>query len=176
MSASRLVNTVFQSMDKCSPSVKVQPAGPWSVSVKSYRSQLGQFPGYQNILERTMYTITMDGNAFSLLEDPTAPTRAEVLDAAPPGQEVAYLQNPPNYRHTFITARPPGALEQLMAQIKAPWMAVRQTASSANPRSQATGQQISIEGYTYTIGRDWILRIGNVILSGGAVRGMLFEV
>lgn len=123
-----------------------------------------------------MYAITMDGNVFSLLEDPTAPTRAEVLDAAPPGQETAYLQNPPNYRHTFITARPPGALEQLMAQIKAPWMAVRQIASSANSRSQAAGQQISIEGYIYTIGRDWILRIGNVILSGGAVRGMLFEV
>jgi hypothetical protein len=121
-----------------------------------------------------MYALTLDENVFILLEDPAAPSRADVLAAAPPGQEAVYLQSPSHYRNTFLTIKPPGALEQLLTQIKARWISVRQP--SSNQRSQTSGQQLIIDGQTFAIGTDWLVRIGNVILAGGAVKGMLLEV
>ncbi|KAF9534299.1 hypothetical protein CPB83DRAFT_327558 [Crepidotus variabilis] len=149
--------------------------GKWHIVLKSYRSTIGQSVPF----ERTMYTITMDENVFVNLEDPAAPTRMDVLSAAPPGQEISWLQNPSHYRSTFLTVRPPGSLEQLLTQIKAKWVPVRQTSSgnSNNPRSQplSTAQQLTVDGHIFGIGTDWIVRIGNVVLAGGAVRGMLLE-
>lgn len=119
----------------------------------------------------------MEENVFVLLEDPVAPTRADVLAAAPPGQEAAYLQGPTHYRTTFLTLRPPGALEQLLAQLKARWVSVRQSGSSSAPqRGKTNAQQLLIEGHIFAIGNDWLVRVGNVILAGGAVKGMLLEV
>lgn len=152
-----------------------QYKGSWHLSVRSYRSTLGQAPGFQIPSERTMCALTMDENVFVLLEDPLAPTRADVLAAAPPGQESAYLQGPTHYRTTFLTIRPPGALEQLLAQLKARWVSVRQSASSGIQRGQSSGQQLTIDGHIFSIGSDWLVRVGNVVLAGGAVKGMLLE-
>lgn len=138
---------------------------------------LGQIPGFPATSERTMCALTMEDNVFVLLEDPVAPTRADVLAAAPPGQEAAYLQGPTHYRTTFLTLRPPGALEQLLAQLKARWVSVRQSGSSSAPqRGKTSGQQLLIEGHIFAIGNDWLVRVGNVTLAGGAVKGMLLEV
>ena len=137
---------------------------------------LGQIPGSQIPCERNTYALTMDENVFILLEDPAAPSRAEVLSAAPPGEEAVYLQGPSHYRNTFLTLRPPGGLEQMLAQINARWISVRQTSSSNIQRNQTSGQQLVIDGHVYAIGNDWVVRFGNVILAGGAVKGMLLEV
>jgi hypothetical protein len=153
-----------------------QYKGIWHLSVRSYRSTLGQTPGFQIPSERTMCALTMGENVFVLLEDPLAPTRGDVLAAAPPGQESAYLQGPSHYRTTFLTIRPPGALEQLLAQLKARWVSVRQSAASGTQRGQSSGQQLTIDGYIFAIGSDWLVRVGNVVLAGGAVKGMLLEV
>ncbi|KAJ7682774.1 hypothetical protein DFH06DRAFT_1162101 [Mycena polygramma] len=150
-----------------------QYRGPWNLSVRSYRSTLGQIPGFQ-AAERTMCALTMEQNVFVLVEDPLAPSRADVLAAAPPGEAAAYLQRPSHYRTTFLTLRPPGALEQLLAQLKARWVSVRPPVAGAPQRGQS-GQQLSIEGHIFAIGTDWLVRIGNVILAGGAVKGMLLE-
>jgi len=123
-----------------------------------------------------MYALTMDENVFILLEDPAAPSRADVLAAVAPGQEEVWLLNhPSHYRTTFLTLRPPGALEQLLEQIKARWVSVRSTSASAGQRSLlGGGQQLTIEGHIFAIGTDWLVRIGNV-LAGGQVKGMLLE-
>jgi len=34
----------------------------------------------------------------------------------------------------------------------------------------------SLEGFVFAIGNDWIVRVGHVVLAGGAVKGMLLEV
>jgi hypothetical protein len=67
-------------------------------------------------------------------------------------------------------------MEQLLAQLRARWVAVRQAVSSAPQRGQSTGQQLNIDGNVFAIGNDWLVRAGNVILAGGAVKGMLLEV
>ncbi|GLB33838.1 putative alpha-ketoacid dehydrogenase kinase [Lyophyllum shimeji] len=148
--------------------------GPWRLSVKSYRSTLGQIPNFHIPSERTMCALTMNENVFVLLEDPLAPTRADVLAAAPPGQEKEYLQGPTHFRTTFLTLQPPGALEQLLAQLKARWVSVRQS-SGVPQRGQTGGQQLTIEGHIFAIGNDWLVRVGNVQLAGGAIKGMLLE-
>jgi len=125
-----------------------------------------------------MYAITMDENVFVILEDPAAPTKVDVLSAAPSGQEIPYLQNPSHYRSTFVTIQPSGGLEQLLSQTKARWMPVRHVSSSNNPRAQplAGGQQLTVDGLVFSIGTDWLVRIGNVVLASGVVKGVLLEV
>ncbi|KAF8897560.1 hypothetical protein BD779DRAFT_387584 [Infundibulicybe gibba] len=149
--------------------------GKWELSIRSYRSTLTQLSNLQIASERTMCALTMDENVFVLLEDPSAPTRADVLAAAPPGQETAYIQSPTHYRTTFLTLKPPGALEQLLSQLKARWVSVRQSGSNPPQRGQTTGHQLSIDGQIFAIGNDWLVRVGNVMLAGGAVKGMLLE-
>lgn len=123
-----------------------------------------------------MCALSMNENVFVLLEDPSAPTRADVLAMAPPDIPPSQVQGPSHYRTTFITLKPPGALEQLLAQLRARWLAGRQAVSNASQRGQPTGHQLTIEGHIYSIGSDWLVRVGNVILAGGAVKGMLLEV
>ncbi|KAH8105832.1 hypothetical protein BXZ70DRAFT_1004139 [Cristinia sonorae] len=159
--------------------------GKWSLSVKSFRSTFGSTPGFQVAAERSMCALAMNENVFVLLEDPTAPTRADVLQQAEASgstglNQTVLLAGPPHYRTTFLTLSPPGALEQLLGQLKARWVPVRQpggsTAGSQPSRSQGTaGQQLTIDGHVFAIGNDWLVRAGNVILAGGAVKGMFLE-
>ncbi|KAJ7068301.1 hypothetical protein C8F01DRAFT_1117678 [Mycena amicta] len=136
--------------------------GPWNLSVSLYRSALGQ-----GLAERTIFALTMEKNVFVLVEDPAAPNRADVVES---GQEALYLQRHHHYRHTFLTVRPNGGLEQLIAQLGARWKPVREV-----QRGQPI-PHLSIEGAVYGIGNDWIVRVGNVVLPGGsAIKGMLLE-
>lgn len=121
-----------------------------------------------------MCALTMDENVFVLLEDPLAPARADIATETE-GQEAPYLHNPTHYRTTFLTLSPPGALEQLLAQLKARWVSVRQSTTNTSHRGQIAGPQLQIDGLIFGIGTDWKVRVGNVILAGGAVRGMLLE-
>lgn len=144
--------------------------------MKSYRSTLGSLPSLQVHSERSMCTLTMNENVFVLLEDPTVPTRADIVTNIQNSQSTdeQVIPVPPHYRTTFLTLRPPSALEQLLHQLRAHWIPVRQTAPGAQ-RSQG-GQQLSVEGFVFAIGNDWLVRVGNVVLAGGAVKGMLLEV
>jgi len=127
-----------------------------------------------------MYALAMNENLFVLLEDPSAPTKADVLATLPPGGNMsAHMHAPTHYRTTFLTLRPPEALDQLLTQLRARWVPVRQTASTGAPRGQPTllqGQQLAIDGHVFAIGDEWLVRVGNVILAGGAIKGMLLEV
>ena len=121
-----------------------------------------------------------------MIEDPAAPVRAQALqDAAKFAQENPGMPYTPptHYRETFPTLSPPMALEQLLTQLRAHWVPVRQTGSStsaAGPSGQkavgmGTGSHVTMDGHIYSIGTDWIVRAGNVHLAGGAVKGMLLE-
>ncbi|TFY80340.1 hypothetical protein EWM64_g3670 [Hericium alpestre] len=114
----------------------------------------------------------MENNVFVLLDDPYAPTRADIL---PPSDPSIKPYEPPHYRNTFLTLSPPGALEQLLALLRAKWISARQAAPGQSQSRQASYHQLTIEGGIFAIGNDWIVRAGNVILAGGAVKGMLLE-
>jgi len=126
-----------------------------------------------------MCALTMNDHVFVLLEDPAAPSRADVLAAvqntATDIRTSSQVSHPPHYRTTFLTLRPPGALEQLLSQLKARWIPVRQSSTASSQRGQASSQQLTVEGHVFAIGNDWLVRVGNVILAGGAVKGMLLE-
>ncbi|THV08522.1 hypothetical protein K435DRAFT_814923 [Dendrothele bispora CBS 962.96] len=143
----------------------------WQLSVKSYRSLLST-PQSAVQIERSMCALTMRENVFVLVEDPLAPTRADLLAGGAPSS-----YQPGHYRNTFLTLSPPGALEQLLEHLKARWVPVRQAAPSNAPRNrpQGSGQQLSVEGFIFAIGTDWLVRAGNVILSTGGTKGMLLE-
>ncbi|KAJ8472383.1 hypothetical protein ONZ45_g16670 [Pleurotus djamor] len=105
-----------------------------------------------------------------------APSRADVLAADLSNPVNAHLVNPTHYRTTFLTLRPPLALEQLLSQLKARWVPARQSAAQGPQRNQAiSGQQLTIEGVVFAIGTDWLVRAGNVMLSTREMKGMLIE-
>jgi len=114
----------------------------------------------------------MSDNVFVLLEDPSAPTRAELAYHA--SQSETAILEPNHYRNTFLTLSPPGALEQLLTLLRARWISTKQSAGSTTQYKQ-TAAQLTVEGNVYAIGTDWIVRAGNVILATGAVKGMLLE-
>lgn len=155
------------------------PKGPWKLTVKLYRSSLTTIPGIQIHAERTIFALTMNENVFVLIEDPAAPTRADILATIPPGGgPPTYLHGPPHYRNTLLTLRPPEALDQLLSQLKARWVPVKQAApgSQRGQGAVSQGQQLTIDGHVFTIGNEWLVRVGNVILAGGGTKGMLLEV
>ncbi|KAH9002303.1 hypothetical protein EDB86DRAFT_2899165 [Lactarius hatsudake] len=125
-----------------------------------------------NPLERSMCLLTMNENVFVSLEDPCAPTRADLAYHA--SQSQTAIADPTHYRNTFLTLSPPGALEQLLSLLRARWISTKQAAGNAAQYKQ-TAAQLTVEGNVYSIGTDWIVRAGNVILAGGAVKGMLLE-
>ncbi|PCH41004.1 hypothetical protein WOLCODRAFT_131647 [Wolfiporia cocos MD-104 SS10] len=154
--------------------------GKWQLSLGSYRSTMATVPGV-HIPERALFTTTMGDNVFALLEDPAAPTRAEVpqeIREASPGHASA-IPAPSHYRNTLVTVSPPGALEQLLSQLRARWVPVRQAgqlgSQASSQKAQLISQQLTIEGLVCAIGTDWLVRFGHVILAGGAVKGMLVE-
>jgi hypothetical protein len=115
----------------------------------------------------------MSDNVFVLLEDPSAPSRADLAYHA--SQLETAIVEPTHYRNTFLTLSPPGALEQLLSLLRARWISTKQSAGNATQYKQ-TAAHLTIEGNVYSIGTDWIVRAGNVILATGAVKGMLLEV
>ncbi|KAI9513204.1 hypothetical protein F5148DRAFT_1156946 [Russula earlei] len=147
-----------------------QIRGKWQLSARSYRSTLGALGGSTH--ERSMCLLTMSDNVFVLLEDPSAPTRADLAYHA--SQSETAILEPAHYRNTFLTLSPAGALEQLLTLLRARWISTKQSAGSAAQYKQ-TAAQLTVEGNIYAIGTDWIVRAGNVILATGAVKGMLLE-
>ncbi|QRW16023.1 mediator complex subunit Med22 [Rhizoctonia solani] len=88
-----------------------------------------------------------------------------IIDAT--GQEpgsvlpkVKKIPLPLHFRTTFISLRPPSTFEQFLGQVKAKWV----------PRPS----HASIEGVTFTIGTDWIIRMG-FIQAGTAQKGVMLE-
>lgn len=145
--------------------------GKWQLSVRSYRSTFSQIPGFQIPSERSMFTLTMHEHVYVLLEDPLAPQRSEIIEM--PQGPTASL--PSHFRTTFLSLSPPNALEQLLSQLKARWVPVRQSNVPSRGQNPVAGQQLSVEGAVFAIGTDWLVRVGNVILTGGAIKGMLLE-
>jgi len=106
-----------------------------------------------------MSAFTMGENVFVLLDDPISPGRYDL-------QTLSLATKPTHLKSTYITLSPPGALEQLLSHLRARWGSVR---------GQTTGPQLTIEGSIFSIGTDWIVRVGNVIMSTGSVKGILLE-
>lgn len=141
------------------------------------------------VADRSLCVLTMNNYAFAFLEDPSVPTHAEFLQAQALVAEGAggsdqdsmsfQLTEPPHYRHTFLTLHPSGGLEQLLSQLRAKWQPTRQQPMAnqgAVAQNRQPGFQLVVEGNIFTVGTDWLVRVGNVILAGGAVKGMLLEV
>lgn len=138
-----------------------------------------------------MYTVTMGNNVIVSIEDPVVPNRIDYAahledaqaanpgasspSATSPGRASALpnRQDPPHYRSTVVTISPPGALEQLLTQLNARWTPVR--------HSQGTGpggahRTVTVEGSIFKVGVDFLIRVGNVRLASGEVKGMFLEV
>lgn len=155
--------------------------GKWHMSIKSYRSTFGRdlnnldAPSHTIAgSERTLNAVTMGDTVYVLLEDPLAPLRTE---EAPPGFTHPYT----HYRSTYITVKPPGILEQLLVQLKASWLPVRQATGGQSRNKSVTANalmasaELAISGGIYQVGSDWIVRVG-LVQSKDQVRGLVLEV
>jgi hypothetical protein len=90
---------------------------------------------------------------------------------------IPHFRPPPHYLMNLFTVKPPGAVEHMLAQLRAHWTPIRQGLQTDRSNAQrATGYHIMVEGTTFKIGQDWAVRVGNVSLAGGAQKGLLVEV
>ena len=126
-------------------------------------------------MERTMSILTMNNNAFVYLDDNAAPDYHYYLENREQLKN-QIQEEPSHYRMTFVATSPPGALESLLTQLGSRWVPTRQPSTSTRASSTSPGNHLSIEGSIFSIGTDWLVRAGNVILTGGTVKGMLLEV
>jgi len=123
-----------------------------------------------------MCTATFGDNIFVLLDDPSAPLRADYAAAQQQQQPGAPpIPTPSHFRATYITlkAEDHDPVGQLIGQLKARWAPVRPSTAATAQKSQ--GANITIEGRVYRIGRDWLVRVGNVRLTNGTLKGMFLE-
>ncbi|TFY57917.1 hypothetical protein EVJ58_g6732 [Rhodofomes roseus] len=119
----------------------------------------------------------MNDNTFVMLEDPGAPNRSDYLrlkesqeQGQPPHPFVA--APPPHYHYTLVTVSPPGALEQLMSHLG---VVGKRWIRTGGEKGQGSGHHLNVDGLIFSIGSDWLVRFGHVMLGGGAVKGMLIE-
>ena len=126
-------------------------------------------------MERTMSILTMNNNAFVYLDDNAAPDYHYYLENREQLKN-QIQEEPSHYRMTFVATSPPGALESLLTQLGSRWVPTRQPSTNTRASSASPGNHLSIEGSIFSIGTDWLVRAGNVILTGGTVKGMLLEV
>lgn len=157
---------------------KGRKKGPWRMGIKSYRSSIyvdPTNPGAPSTLpEHTMLAVTMGENVFVLIDSPAAPIRGESSSDVKSG----------HFRSTYQTLRPPGALEAMLSQLKAPWVPVR-SGTSSQPQSQSRGPaptnalltaaELVIEGWVFSIGQDWLVRVG-MVRNKDLLRGLVIEV
>ncbi|KAI0732884.1 hypothetical protein C8Q72DRAFT_71009 [Fomitopsis betulina] len=148
--------------------------GRWQVGLSSWRSRFTGESSDMRSLERPLYTVTMNENTFVMLEDPAAPNRGDYLKmkaAHEQGQAVQPFvpQPPPHYHYTLVTVSPLGALEQLMSHLGVVGKRWVRTGGG-----QGSGHHLSVDGLIYSIGHDWLVRFGHVMLAGGS-KGMLIE-
>ncbi|KAF4575056.1 Mediator of RNA polymerase II transcription subunit 20 [Pleurotus pulmonarius] len=147
--------------------------GNWNITIKAFRLPMPPFRDMP-VPDRIMCTLQMNDSVFVLVEDSVSPERATVVDPANSGD--TFLQSCTHYRTTLVTVRPPMALEQLISQLKSRWVPARQSTSGAAQRNQAmSSQQLTIEGMVFAIGTDWLVRVGNVMLSTREMKGLIIE-
>ena len=162
--------------------------GKWHVAIKSFRA-VSDPDGLR--LDRSMCCVTMGNRTFAMLDDQAAPQVADLASfqnaipspalssptgtGRPRGLTGSNILQPPHCRTTLITAEPVGALESLLSQLGTRWTSTRQQGTAPRNQPASSGNQLVVEGSIFTIGSDWVLRVGNVVLAGGAMKGMLLE-
>jgi hypothetical protein len=178
--------------------------GRWVIQMKAYRSAFLATPGTIAPPERAMCTLTMGENTFVLIEDPGAPSWREIMalqaqqqqaqlavqsqitsDASAPAAAAAppqtsmpmhHFRPPPHYSMNLYTVKSPGALEHMLGQLRSRWTSIRQGAQAGRADAQkGGGVHITVDGSIFKVGLDWIVRVGNVVLAGGAIKGLLVE-
>ncbi|KAF8312557.1 uncharacterized protein EI90DRAFT_3093526 [Cantharellus anzutake] len=148
--------------------------GKWSMTLHSYRS--GTFPS------RSIYTVSTSAYTYALLEDVSIPPPSIQLPL-PPTRQVPGTPRPT--RTQFVTIPSPEALPTLLSQISGNWTSSRQNNAAHSGRGVVfgVGPQVLLEGHTYTIAGDWVVRVGSVTQgpgapggASGAARGIIIEV
>jgi len=148
---------------------------------------------------RSMTAVTMNDAQFVLIEDPSVPLSdpqtpgsPDVPLAAGEQDQGSQSQQQPQFeqmqmdetqeqrthrRTSFAIFRPPESLDLLLNQLQAKWVPVRQSSGTAGTKGKGItgGPQVTIEGLVFSVDTDWIIRAGNILLAGGATRGMLLE-
>jgi len=150
--------------------------GKWSMTLHSYRS--GFYPS------RSIYTVSTSTYTYALLEDssplpppPPPPnpnsqsSSSPSISTQPPQTSESKSQSK---RTQFVTIPSPpdsSALPTLLSQISGNWTSSRQNNAAQSGKGVVIGAspQVVIEGHTFTIGGDWVVRIGNVIQGSGGV-------
>lgn len=129
------------------------------MGIQTYRSA--------TLPSRSLYTVSTNDSTFCVLED------LAVQSDTSNGQD--------HPRSTFVTVSSPQNIASMLLQISGRWSTSRQGASSNGEGGKAGGGggHLLIDGFVFSIGKDWIVRVAKVTQAGGAgllVKGIVIEV
>ncbi|KZO94840.1 hypothetical protein CALVIDRAFT_599587 [Calocera viscosa TUFC12733] len=164
--------------------------GRWLLLMRTYRSTAATSSGTRG--ERIMHTVTPMGASdpctYVWLEDGSVPSRGEYRSQlAEKGAEEAARsrmamlkdEEPAHFRTTFVTLKPPNSLDMLLINLRASWIPGRQIGEREawNRAWQAAGNapHLTLDGFIFHIGSDWIVRVGNLSSPAGGAKGMILE-
>lgn len=126
------------------------------------------------------------------IDDPSVPERDKFMEARAQirahnvAQRAAGLsdeymepepESPPHFQHTLVSFKSPVGLdifEQLLNQLGPPWN-VTQKSGTSGKAIGGTAVRQRIEGFVYTIGSDWIVKLGTLMAGNDISRGIVLE-
>ncbi|KAG8757317.1 hypothetical protein FRC14_002165 [Serendipita sp. 396] len=169
--------------------------GVWLAELRTLRRSVILPDGTSIGSERLLWEyISGPENILVIIEDPTAPKRAEYLvaraeiHAANAGKKEAGVPDselqpepmvPRHYRHTLISFRMP-MFSSLLDQLAGPWNSQAPKPNPAAPSHKGTSggmiHRLSIRGNMWNVGSDWIVRVGGVYAAGDIFRGVIMEI
>lgn len=136
-------------------------------------------------------------NSLVIIEDALAPKRADFMAArmeiratnaakrkAAPGvadAQLGLLQEPTeplHYRNTLLSYKT-GTMEAFINQLGGAWtFQPMKTISGPNLGRSSGGltHRLKIEGNVFSVGSDWIVRVGSVYATGEVFKGVIMEV
>lgn len=133
--------------------IKGKHIGFWRILLQSYRSAA--------VPSRSIYSVSTSDHTYAVLEDQA------------PHSENAFRLPP---RVSFVTIASLDGLPGILAQIGGAWSASRTNATlGTRGVSAPTVNQLVLDGAVYSVGTDWIVRLG-AVRHGQTPKGLIIEV
>lgn len=110
-----------------------------------------------------IYAVSTNEKMYAVLEDNT-------IDAIS-------KKHPDHPRITFVTITPPQNFAPFLSQISGNWTTARTQGGkgAATSGGAAHSANLLIDGFVFSVGKDWLVRTANVTQSGGALKGCVIE-
>ncbi|KIM25859.1 hypothetical protein M408DRAFT_314411 [Serendipita vermifera MAFF 305830] len=177
---------------------QARSTGVWRADLRTLKRHPYLTDGTSVGPERLLWEyISPPDHNLVIIEDATAPKRADFIanraeiraanmakrNAGPglPDAQLGLIEEPPeplHYRNTLISFKT-SSMEAFINQLGGAWTSQPvKTISGPNLGRPSGGltHRLKIEGHVFSVGSDWIVRVGSVYATGDQFKGVIMEI